>query len=325
MENDNRKKDECQSGEITFVVYAIWCGVTGKYYVGVTRQKVTMRIHQHQTRHEQFIDREIHRIGWEEGNWDWWVLETGVSVDNITAREQYWVAFFDSVYPNGYNQTIGGIKYFQHSKTTCKKISKALSGKKRKPFTAEHRANISKSRSGENNPNYGKPAWNRGIPCTPTAKRKIRKKLTGRKRPVQSEKMKGENNPNFGKPLSDSTKAKISKGNKGKTAWNKGKKHKPESIEKMRGRKVSDETREKNRQSHIGKRPSAETRAKLSESRTGEKNHMYGKHHSAETRAKISATKKARAAAKKAAEAAALAAAENVTYTENAANQDTTS
>lgn len=36
----------------------------------------------------------------------------------------------------------------------------------------------------------------------------------------------------------------------------------------------------------------AETRAKLSAMRTGEKNHFYGKKHSAETRAKISATKR---------------------------------
>ena len=320
MNNDNKKTPECQSDEVTFVVYVMWCNATGKYYVGVTSQEEEMRIRQHKNGKKQFVDREIQRTGWDEAQWDWWVLENFVPAENITAREQYWVAFFNSVYPNGYNLTIGGIKHFQHSKATCKKISKALSGTKRKPFTAEHRANISKSRSGEKNPNFGKPAWNRGIPCTPTAKKKIRKKLTGRKRPQQSEKMKGENNPNYGKSLSDSTKAKISKGNKGKTAWNKGKKHKPESIAKMRGRKVSDETREKNRQAHIGKHPSDETRAKLSESRTGEKNPFYGKHHSEETKAKLREIARAREAKKRAErEAAALAAAEN------AENQDKTS
>jgi hypothetical protein len=58
-----------------------------------------------------------------------------------------------------------------------------------------------------------------------------------------------------GKVVSMETRMKMSIAHKGKTTWNKGKKHSPETIEKIRkastGRKASAETREKMRQSQL--------------------------------------------------------------------------
>ncbi|MBQ7493870.1 MAG: GIY-YIG nuclease family protein [Selenomonadaceae bacterium] len=205
---NHSKKDVKSQTPPLFSVYVIWCRQTNMHYVGVTGQEsVYKRIRQHR-RGKQFVDKEIKRIGWE-GNWDYWVVEENVPSNRITEREQYWVGVFNSVFPHGYNKTIGGIKHFKHSKKTCKQMGKSHLGKKRAPFTDEHKANLSKSRTGEKNPNYGKPARNRGVPCPEEAKSKIRKKLTGRKRPDQSERMKGENNPNFGKPMPEETKAKL--------------------------------------------------------------------------------------------------------------------
>ena len=255
-----------------------------KFYVGVTHQDVYKRIRQHKRGKKQFIDKEINRIGWD-GNWDWWIVEENVPFNLITKREQYWIHFLNAIYPNGYNQTIGGIKHFKHSKNTLEKMSKSHIGKKCAPFTEEHKANISKSRTGEKNPNYGKPAWNRGIPCTEDAKRKISEKLKGRKRPDQSEKMKGENNPNFGKPKTDEQKAKISKANKGKTAWNKG-------IPR------SEETKAKISKAHQGKASwnkgipcSEEQKLKISEANQGKVAWNKGIPCSEEVKAKIRATK----------------------------------
>lgn len=283
--NDSKKGAICQTPNV-FCVYVIWCSLTDKFYVGVTHQKVKRRIKQH--RHgKQFIDNEIKRIGWE-GNFDWWVVKENISTDIITEREQHWVAFFNSVYPNGYNKTIGGIKYFKHSKKTREKMSKSHIGKTPPPFSAEHRANLSKAMSGENHPMYGKPAWNRGIPCSEESKSKISKTLTGRKRPDQSERMKGENHPMYGKHLSDETKAKMSESKRGKTPWNKGIPRSEETkakISKARsGQPCPEETKAKLR----GRHPSEEARTKMSEAQKGEKNHFYGKHHTAETKEKIS-------------------------------------
>lgn len=199
--HSNKNSVDCQTAAL-FAVYVIRCKLTNKHYVGVTRQRVSRRINQHK-RGKQFIDREIQRLGWE--NFDWWIVEEGVPSELISEREQHWVDFFNSVYPNGYNKTLGGIGNFEHSEKTCEQISAALRGKKRAPFTAEHRAHLSAAMKGKT----GAPAWNRGVPCTEETKDKIRQKLTGRKRPDQAERMRGENNPNFGKPKSEETREKL--------------------------------------------------------------------------------------------------------------------
>ena len=62
--------------------------------------------------------------------------------------------------------------------------------------------------------------------------------------------------------------------NKGRPAWNKGK-------------KMSEESKQKNREAHKGKHASDETRRKMRAMRKGEKHPMYGKHHSEETRKKM--------------------------------------
>ena len=310
--NDSKKNSDCQS-TIPFAVYVIWCMPTEKFYVGVTHNKVEERIRQHKKGKDQFIDKEIQRIGWED-NWDYWVVEENIPYNLITEREQKWISFFDSVFPKGYNKTIGGIKFFKHTKETCKKMSKSHTGKKCAPFTAEHRANIAKSRTGEKNPNFGKPAWNRGITCPEETKQKISETLTGRERPDQSERMKGENNPNFGKPLSPETKAKLrekalERDVSGENNPMYGKHHTDETraqiSEAHKRENLSDETIAKMSAAQKGKKASPETKAKLSAAKKGEKNHFYGKHHSEETKAKLREKALARAAAKKAAKLAA--------------------
>ncbi len=65
----------------------------------------------------------------------------------------------------------------------------------------------------------------------------------------------------------EETRKKLSESHKGKPAWNKGREHTPE-------------TRKKISEALTGNKLSAETRAKMSRSRTGEGNSFYGKHHS---------------------------------------------
>lgn len=55
---------------------------------------------------------------------------------------------------------------------------------------------------------------------------------------------------------------------------------------------LSEETKQKLREAHLGKKMSDETIQKMSEARMGEKNPMYGKTHSPEARKKISETHK---------------------------------
>lgn len=321
MSNDNKKTPECQSDTSpTFCVYVIWCSVTEKYYVGVTRQKYAYtRIRQHKKGKKQFVDTELQKSGWQ--HCDWWLVEENIPANLISEREQYWVAFFNSVYPNGYNKTFGGIGNIVVSDDTREKmrenaLERDMSGENNpmygKHHTDETKAAISIKMSGENGSMYGRPPANKGVPHTEEELAKM------------SAASKGENNPFYGKH------------------------HTEESKEKNRqahlGKKASDETRAKMSESQNARYADPAVHEQLSESRKGENNPFYGKHHSdetkaklreankgkpawnkgkhpnPETRAKMSASAKARCARQKAErEAAALAAAEN------AENQDKTS
>ncbi|MBR4152304.1 MAG: GIY-YIG nuclease family protein [Selenomonadaceae bacterium] len=244
--NDNKSGEDCQT--LSFAVYVIWCRLTNMYYVGVTRQQVTTRIRQHKKGKQQFVDREIKRLGWDS-NWDWWIVEEHVPADQISDCEQKWVSIFDCVFPKGYNKTCGGISKLTVSDDTCELIRQNA---------------LARNMSGENNPMYGKHH-------------------TDEAKAAMSAKLSGENAPNYGKHLSDDTCAKIAialsgekNPNYGKPSPFKGKKHTDETLAKMSvahsgekngffGKKHTEEAKAQMRQSHLGKKHTEETKALMRE------------------------------------------------------------
>lgn len=125
----------------------------------------------------------------------------------------------------------------------------------------EVRIAYSKTVTGEGNPFYGKKH-------TEEARRKMSENHAD---------FSGENHYLYGKHLPEATKQKLREKMSGINSPNYGRHY-----------IMPEETKEKLRQSHLGKKPSEEARRRMSESRKGEKNHMYGKKHSLETRKKIS-------------------------------------
>ena len=239
--NDNKARQSCQTVEL-FSVYAIWCRVTDQYYVGVTSQKVYRRICQHK-RGKQFVDTEIQRLGWEE-NFDWWVVERGVPSERISDCEQKWVAFFDCVYPKGYNKTCGGISKLTVSDDTCEKIrKKALErdfrGKNNPHYGKKHTAEVNAANSarmrGENNPMYGKSPTNKGVLWTEERKATMSVKNMGENNPFFGKHHTAESNEknrqaHLGKPLSEEHKAKL-----------RGKRHSEETKALMRAKGLARE------------------------------------------------------------------------------------
>ena len=236
MSNDNKKTPECQSDTSpTFCVYVLWCKITEKYYVGVTRQKyVYTRIRQHKNHSEQFVDREIQRTGWEEAKWDWYILETGVTANLISEREKYWIAFFNSVYPDGYNKTCGGIGNTIISEDTREKMRQAQLGKHHTEETlAKMRTRHPTEEANEKNrqAHLGKKASPETLEKNRQAH--IGKHPSAETREKLSESRKGEKNPMYGKPRSPETRAKISATNKGRPSPFKGKHHSAETRAKI--------------------------------------------------------------------------------------------
>lgn len=262
---NHSKKDVKSQTPPLFSVYVIWCRQTNMHYVGVTKNKVRRRIRQHR-RGKQFVDREIQRIGWE-GNFDWWIVEERVPSNLISEREQRWVNFFGSVYPNGYNKTCGGISNITMSDDTREilrqnALARDISGENNPMYGKHHTDEVKAAQSarmkGANNPNYGKPPANKGVLNTPEARAK------------RSATSKGENNPFYGKHHTEEAKEKKRQAHLGKPG-RKGIPCSEEAKAKLRakalardvsgennpffGKKHTEEAKEKNRQAQLGKTP----------------------------------------------------------------------
>ena len=142
-------------------------------------------------------------------------LKTCYTQEELDEWEQYYIKFYDTLYPNGYNLEEGG-RGGVPSEETRRKMSEA-----KKNISEETRNKISESISGEKHPMFGKHISD-----------KTRKKI--------SESLKGRPSPNKGKPMSEEQKKKLSE-------INKGKHHSEETRRKISESKknISDETRKK--------------------------------------------------------------------------------
>ena len=134
------------------VVYLITNKINGKPYVGQTTQKLERRIKEHK-RSDLYIDRAIRKYGWE--NFTVEVLKVCGSKEELDYWEKYFIKARNTRSPNGYNLTDGGEGTVGIKLTPehCAKIVAAHTGK---PLSAEHRAKIGASISGEKNPFFGK-------------------------------------------------------------------------------------------------------------------------------------------------------------------------
>ena len=117
------------------VIYKITNKITGKCYIGQTTLPLSKRWYKHA--HDSkcpAIRDAIAKYGV-----DCFTIETidvANTIDELNEKEVYWINFYNSLVPNGYNLRDGGRNY-KCSESTKRKLS-ALN-------------------SGVNNPNYGKP------------------------------------------------------------------------------------------------------------------------------------------------------------------------
>ena len=119
------------------VVYLITCLVTGMKYVGQTKN-FKSRISGHKNGKQQFVDREIQKLGWE--NFTVEILEECCSREQLNEREIFWIVELNTIVPNGYNINCGG-KGVKNDGTRPKKFSI----NKGTVLSQEHRAKISAS------------------------------------------------------------------------------------------------------------------------------------------------------------------------------------
>ena len=95
--------------EKTYIIYKHTNKINGKVYIGQTCQNPKKRWDYGcgYKKHNLYFYNAIKKYGWTQG-FDHEILETGLSLEQANEREQYWIRFYNSLTPNGYNLTIGG-------------------------------------------------------------------------------------------------------------------------------------------------------------------------------------------------------------------------
>ncbi|MDD4242765.1 MAG: NUMOD3 domain-containing DNA-binding protein [Bacilli bacterium] len=164
---------------ISYIIYKITAPF-GKLYIGQTCDFIR-RDYEHGRRlNNTPLSRAIQKYGYN--NFTSEIIEEGLTIDEANEREAYWIDFYNTLAPNGYNLHSGGLNHIV-SEETRKRMSDSRLGEKNPNF-GKHWSNeildkISKNHadvSGENNPMYGK-----------VNSEEVLKK--------HSERMTGENNP----------------------------------------------------------------------------------------------------------------------------------
>ena len=194
-------------------------------------------------------------------------IKTCYSEEEMCNDEKYYIKFYDTLWPNGYNLTEGGDGLIPCEETR-RKLSNSLKGK---------------------------PASNKGIPMSEEQKKKLSdvhkgKKLSEEHKKKISDSHSGEKHPMFGKHLSEETKRKISSSHKGKKLSEETKKKLSNTL---KGKPAPNK----------GVPMSEEQKKKISSSLkglfSGEKHPMFGKHLSEETKRKMSSSHKGKPAPNK--------------------------
>ena len=119
-------------------------------YVGSARD-LSKRWQGHRSRlrhgkhHSVYLQHAYNKYGTEA--FDWSVVEYVDDLSRLISREQVWLDFFKPAYNTAKNAANPALGLKASAETIAKRVA-ALRGRKRAPFTAEHRARISAVKAG---------------------------------------------------------------------------------------------------------------------------------------------------------------------------------
>lgn len=180
-----------------WIIYKITHNTTKRCYIGQTKNSLVHRMACHGRNHgtsTSYITNAILKYGKEA--FDYKQIDTAGSLEEINKKESYWISFYNSKAPNGFNLTDGGDAPagMKHTEETKRKIGEW--SKKHHRLSPEGKERIRQSKLGKPRPDLA--AFNKsriGVSLTAEHRAKIGKR--------------GIYHPNYGKRLSEITKAKI--------------------------------------------------------------------------------------------------------------------
>lgn len=92
------------------IIYRSINKLNGKSYVGKTEKTLETRKEWHLSSVKQKSKFAFHRAIAKYGaeSFEWVVLDTATSLEDLNNKERYFIKLFESFGPNGYNMTLGG-------------------------------------------------------------------------------------------------------------------------------------------------------------------------------------------------------------------------
>lgn len=109
-----------------FKVYCITNLINNKKYIGITSRDIKVRFQEHCSHKQTLIYNAVQKYGKE--NFIIEILEDNILKDEIDKRERFYIEKFNTLIPNGYNLSTGGISNKDLNNETKKRLSKMNMG-----------------------------------------------------------------------------------------------------------------------------------------------------------------------------------------------------
>ena len=110
---------------ISMCIYKISNKKNGKSYIGQSTGKVAIRWRNHCGKKTSAINKAIKKYGISE--FDFSVIQTCKNIDELNEYEQYYVDYFNTISPNGYNLHTGGDNHIASEESRIKMSNAACS------------------------------------------------------------------------------------------------------------------------------------------------------------------------------------------------------
>lgn len=251
------------------IVYKIQNIINNKIYIGQTISTLKHRLGQHYSKssHCYALHKAIKKYGKENFTID--VIDTASTLEELNNKEIYWIEKLNTISPNGYNLVSGG-KNKICSDETKKKMSIAQKNK-----SDETRKKLSESAKKRVYSDEYRKQMSITSKLSMTDER--RKKISESLKKYYNNKPKKEKivKERKSRRMTDEQRLFSLSLRKGKPSWNKGKTLSEEHKRKLslahKGKKLTDEAKEKCRQANLGRPKSKETRLKISLIHKGKK------------------------------------------------------
>lgn len=103
-----------------FCVYKITNLINNKIYIGITKRDPKIRFNEHFSNKKELLFKAKEK--YKKKNFSLEIIEDNLSEAEIDDKEKYYINFYNSLVPNGYNLSMGGISNKSISEEGKKKL-----------------------------------------------------------------------------------------------------------------------------------------------------------------------------------------------------------